>query len=168
MGRPSVSYLMSEKERQAMITTLRFLSATPKSRKALQKKLEAKGFEADLVKKVLGRLETQGLINDRGYALGVFQNLTLRRISGRKRIAFELEKKGVEESLIREVLDRYSPDEERGRALELARQKRERWKLLDRMKRRKKTFDFLLRRGFDYALSREVVAELERGQDPAD
>lgn len=154
---------MDEKQKQALVTSLRLLAATPKSRKALQKKLEERGFPREVVENTLNHLEEQHLLNDRALAQVLFQNFSAHRVSGRRRIAYELKKRGIRSSLVEELLEGYHPEEERLRALELAKLKQERWQKLDRMKRRKKTYDFLVRRGFDFSLAREVINEIETG-----
>lgn len=156
---------MNEQEKQARVTSLRLLAATPKSRKALQKKLEERGFPREVIEKTLDHLEGERLLDDRVLAQALFQNFSTHRISGRRRIAFELEKRGIRRSLVDELLERYRPEDERVQALELARLKRQRWLKLDRLKRRKKTYDFLIRRGFDFSLAREVMDEIERQGD---
>lgn len=156
---PPVS--MNEQEKQALVTSLRLLAATPKSRKVLQKKLDQKGYAEEVVRKTLTQLENQGLLNDRSLAQSLFQTLSSYRGEGRKRIAFEMQKRGIGNDLIQEFLKKYSFDDEHSKALELARDRQERWKRIDRTKRRKKIYDFLCRRGFDFALSREVMSEIE-------
>ena len=151
-----------EQERQAVISSLRILTASPKSRKQLGGKLRQKGFEEKIVEKTLSRLEGEGLLNDRVYAQEVARSFLHIRPSGRKRIAYELKKRGIQDSLIEEVLRTLSLDDERTRAQELAHHQNERWSKLDPIRRRKKIYDFLLRRGFDYSLSREVVETLGR------
>ena len=150
----------NEQERQALVISLRLLAATPKSRKLLQKKLEEKGFREEVIERTLDHLEKQGFLNDRALAQGLLQGFTSRRPSGRKRIAYELKNRGIGGELIEELLEKYPPEEEREKALELAKQKQERWRKLDLQKRRKKTYDLLVRRGFDFSLSREVVSEV--------
>lgn len=151
---------MSEQEKQALITALRFLTASAKSRKTLKQKLEEKGYGEEIVEQALGRLEKQGLLNDRAYAQNLLQAYTTHRASGRRKVAFELEKRGINKKLTREVLESYSPQEEREKALEVAQLKNERWKNLDKMKRRKKLYDFLIRRGFEFDLCRDIVRQV--------
>ncbi len=153
---------MNEQEKQALVTSLRLLAATPKSRKVLQKKLEEKGYPEETVLKTLDQLETQGLLNDRILAQSLFQTLSNYRGEGRKRVAFEMKKRGIGNDLIQELLENYSPEDEHSKALELARERLDRWKGIDRMKRRKKIYDFLCRRGFDFNLSRDVMNEVEK------
>ena len=138
------------------------MAATPKSRRNLQEKLRERGFAQTAIQGALEQLEKQGLLNDRSFAESIFQTYSNHRFSGRRRIAFELEKRGISKPLVREILEKFTPEDEREKALELAKQKQEKWSGLDRLKRRKKIYDFLVRRGFDFTLSRDVVAEVER------
>ncbi len=155
---------MSEQEKQALVTSLRLLAATPKSRKGLAQKLQEKGFSGDIVEGTLNRLEKQGLLNDRSLAQSLLQSYIYHRPSGRRRIAFEMRKRGIKDAVVKELLEKYTPEEEKERALELARARQLRWKRLDEAKRRKKIYDFLVRRGFDFGLSREVAGEVEKEQ----
>lgn len=156
--------LREGQEKQAWVSALRFLTATPKSRRGLKQKLEERGFAREIVEKILGRLEEEKLLDDRLLAQSLFQSFSNCRPSGRQRIRFEMEKRGIGEGLIEELLQKYSPEEEREKALELARDKWGRWQRFDTKKRRKKLYDFLVRRGFDFTVSREVVAKVERGE----
>ena len=153
---------MNGQEKQALVTALRLLAATPKSSKKLREKLAQKGYPREVLDLTLARLEKQGVLNDRGLAQSLCQSFVNYKPSGRKRIAFELEKRGIRTPLIQEVLQGYSPEEERQKALELARTKWARWSRLETAKRRKKVYDFLLRRGFDFSVAREALDEAMR------
>ncbi len=153
---------MSEQEKQAMVTALRLLTATPKSSKKLREKLAEKGYPREVLDLTLEQLEKQGVLNDRALAQSLCRSFINDKPSGRKRIAFELEKRGIRTHLIQEVLEGYSPEEERQKALELARTKWERWPRLAPSKRWKKVYDFLLRRGFDFSVARKALEEVVR------
>jgi len=155
---------IDEQERQALITSLRLLTSTSKSRKALEKRLASKGYLPDVVKRTLDRLEGEGLMNDKVLAQSLFQSFVTQRPSGRKRIAFELKRRGITSDVTQEVLEKYSAEEERRIACELATLKWERWRNLEITRRRKKTYDFLVRRGFDFSLAREVTDGLQHGK----
>lgn len=151
-----------EQEKQAWIVSLRLLTATPKSVKALRDKLTEKGFPDEIVQKTLQKLEGNGLISDRAFAQGIVTRLTQGRPSGARMIGFELKRKGVPAKMREEILEGLNPDEERERAREIAQVKWERFAKLDGDKRKRRVYDFLLRRGFDYQLVRDVVEQLER------
>ena len=152
---------MNEQEKQATITALRLLAATAKSKRRLKQRLREKGYPDEIIEGTLTRLERDGILNDRNFALSVFQTFSNSRVSGRKRIAFEMQKRGVEGKLVEEILGSYGPGEEREKAAELAKIKFDHWQKLEPMARRKKTYDFLIRRGFDFSLSRDIVERLE-------
>lgn len=153
-----------DQEKQALVTSLRLLAATPKTRKALGKKLEEKGFRPEVVSKTLSLLEKQGLMNDRTLAQSLIQSFIYQRPSGKRRITFELERRGIGKALAQELLLQYSPEEERKQALELGQFKWEKSRKVDPLKRRKKVYDFLVRRGFDFAMARDIVVQIERGK----
>ena len=152
---------MNEQEKQATLTAVRLLAATPKSRKRLKQKLEERGFPSEMINIVLNRLEKQGVLNDRNLAASLFQTYSIYRPSGRKRIIFEMGKRGIGERAIDETLENYTAQAEREKALELAKAKAFRWQKLEKIKRQKKIYDFLLRRGFDYGIARAVLEEIE-------
>lgn len=148
-----------------MISSLRILAASPKSRKTLQEKLEAKGYPSVVVQKTLSTLERQGLLNDRVFAQGVLQSYSHYRAAGRKRVAFEMKKKGVLPQTVDEVLQQYRPEDEFAKAVELARDRKERWQKMESAKKKKKLYDFLCRRGFDFGMVRDVLDQVMREKD---
>ena len=150
-----------------MISSLRILAASPKSRKILKEKLEAKGYPDTVVQKTLSNLEEKGFLNDRVFAQGVLQSYSQYRAAGRKRVAFEMKKRGILPPMIDEVLQQYGPEEEFAKAVELVRNKKERWKKLESAKKKKKLYDFLCRRGFDFGMVRDVLDQVMREKDDA-
>ena len=151
-----------EQEKQAWIVSLRLLAATPKSVKALREKLTEKGFPEAIIQKTIGKLESNGLLSDRVFAQNIVARFTQGNPSGNRKISFELKRKGVPEKLREEILGGLAPEDETERARELARGKWERFARLDPEKRKKRTYDFLIRRGFDFQTVRDVVEALER------
>ena len=155
---------MNEQEKQATITALRLLTATPKSKARLKQKLKEKGYPSQVIDGTLSRLEREGLLNDKNFAFSVFQTFSQYRPSGRKRIAFEMKKRGIGEGMIDKILEKFDPESERQAALQLAETKLNRWQKLEPTKWRKKIYDFLIRRGFDFTLAREIVDGIDKGR----
>lgn len=159
---------MSESQKkQAMTTVLRLLAATPKSRTELAGKLKRKGFDGALIKETLDELEEQGIVNDRVYARELTARFTQAKPSGRKKIEFELKRHAVPEKIQEEVLEAITPENETERAREIA---RERWQRMEKqppLKRKKKVYDFLVRRGFDFQITRDIIEELEANTEPS-
>lgn len=155
----------AEQKKQAAVTAMRSLAATPKSRKELSTKLADKGYPADIITETLDNLERQGLLCDKAYA----QNLAARYVhgkpSGKRRIAFEMKRHGVPAAIQQDILDQMDPETERERGRELAQVKWPGLQKLDPQKRRKKIYDFLIRRGFEFDMVRDIVEELENSED---
>ena len=158
----------NEQEKQAWLVSLRLLTATPKSVKELRDKLTAKGFPEPVIQKTLETLESRGILSDRAFAQNIVARFTQGRPSGNRKISFELKRKGVSAKIQEEVLEGLNPDEETERAREMAQMKWERFARLDPEKRKKRVYDFLIRRGFDFQLVRDILEEIESGSKKQD
>lgn len=156
---------MDEQAKQAWAASLRLLAATPKTRKELERKLLDKNFPEEAVQTVLTELETRGLLSDAAYAKNLAIRLTQVKPSGRRKLSFEMKRHGVPAKVQQEILSEMTEEDEAARAKELASHKWEQNAKLERDKRKKKVFDFLLRRGFDFQIARETIEGLEINHD---
>lgn len=157
--------MTESQEKQAWISSLRLLTATPKTRKELKKKLLEKGYPEAVAEKTLDGLEKQGFLSDKAYAKNLVARLTHEKPSGRRKISFEMKRRGVPAKIQEEVLSGITNQEETERAKELATYKWEQAARLEPLKRKKKVFDFLLRRGFDFQIVRDVIEELDTSNE---
>lgn len=152
---------MESQAKQAWLTSLRLLTATPKTRKELEKKLLEKGYPQPIIQETLNRLEEQGLLSDQTYAKNLLSRLTYDKPSGRRKISFEMKRRGVPARIQEELLAAVSVEEETAKASELAQHKWLQGSQLDPEKRKKKVYDFLIRRGFDFQIARDIIERLE-------
>ena len=151
-----------EQTKQAIITALRLLAASPKSGSELRKKLEAKGYATENIEQALGKLRDQGVLDDTLYAKDLVTRLTLGKAAGRHKIAYELKRHGIPQKIQEELLDSLSNEDETERALEQARLKWVGWSQVDPQKRKKRLYDFLIRKGYDFQIAQEVLQKLTR------
>ena len=156
---------MDSQLKQAWISSLRLLEATPKTRKELAKKLLDKSYPESVVEETLLKLESQGLLSDLAYAKDLAVKLTQGKPSGRRKISFEMKRHGVPAKIQEEVLAGITTDDEAERALELAKPKWLSFQRLPEEKRKKRLFDFLMRRGFDYQIVRDVMSQMKIEDD---
>ena len=152
---------MDSQLKQAWISSLRLLEATPKTRRELSKKLLDKGYPEAVVEETLNKLEEQGFLSDLAYAKNLASKLTQGKPSGRRKISFEMKRHGVPARIQEEVLSGLTGEDEAERALELAKPKWLSFQRLAPEKRKKRIFDFLMRRGFDYQIVRDVMSQLK-------
>ena len=129
-------------------SALGFIKLRPRSVAELRGKLEIKGFEAVEIDQTLQWLQEIELLNDRSFTRSWIQ-YRLARPFGFRRIIAELKEKGVSQAVIDEEIQAVRPEtDEAQTAFELAER---RWKKLtgvEPIKRKKRIFDFLVRRGF--------------------
>ncbi|HXF70917.1 MAG TPA: RecX family transcriptional regulator [Thermoflexus sp.] len=150
---------------QAHELALRFLSYRPRSEREVADHLRRKGFDAQTVEAELERLRRVGLVDDRAFAQFWVENRTAFRPRSRRALQAELRRKGIPPAIIQEVLQEASPDE-RSLALRLARDRARRLRGLDPLTFRRRLAGYLIRRGFEGELVREIlhIIEAERGQ----
>ena len=157
-----------EQIKQAMITSLRFLAASPKTKQELRRKLEAKGYPVFAIQAALKNLAEQGILDDLAYAKNLVSRLQNVKGAGKHRIAFELKRKGVHSALQNQILGTLDSDQETQRALELARWKWEQSSKLPLEKRRKRLYDFLIRKGYDFQIAQDVLSRITRKAGPSE
>ena len=150
-----------EKSKQALITALRLLAASPKSQRELRTKLEAKGYPVMAVQFAMNELSGQGVLDDKAYA----KNLTTRLVQGSAADgAGSPSNSSITASGEGSAGRFWGPTESnrRARAPELARSKWPSLSKLEPAKRKKKLFDHLIRKGYDYHVVRDVLETVAR------
>ncbi|HCY77894.1 MAG TPA: hypothetical protein DHV28_18460 [Ignavibacteriales bacterium] len=142
---------------------LSFLARRFHSERELLIKLKSKSYEERLIKIVLSELKQRDFIDDKIFANHFVEEKLKKKLWGKNKIRAALFSKGVSASIIDEVLDEFSIDEEQNdTAFELAVKKYDKLKLRESDKRRlkQKIIAFLLSRGFDYEVSSEAVNKI--------
>lgn len=135
------------------------------SRKELAQKLRRKGFSKDIIEEALAEADAQRLIDDRAFAESFVRRRLRQTQLGARKLQAELYQKGVSRSIVKQALSNAENDDE-----SLCRAAAEKkWKTLqkesDAQKRRRKLFDFLLRRGFEWDVIQRATATLLRASD---
>ncbi|MEM1125288.1 MAG: RecX family transcriptional regulator [Bacteroidota bacterium] len=162
--------LAADQYHLARARALHFLAHRGRTEEEVRRKLRQVGFGEAVTEQTLDRLRELGYLNDAAYARAYTQARYRSRGYGPRRIRDELRRRGVSAPLIDEALAELA---EQADPLEAARRHaRRRWRRLvhepDAYKRRRKLSDFLVRRGFEYDVIRQLVEELERDDDLCD
>jgi|GEM_PF-343793 len=155
-------------EAQAKDVCLRMLSDRARSRAELADKLAAKGFTPEIAERALDRLAEVGLIDDAAFAEQWVHSRHTFSGKGKKVLAQELRRKGVDPEDAAPALDAISGDDERARAVDLVRQKlRTLPSNLDRDRATRRLVGMLARRGYNPSTAYSVVtAELATADLP--
>ena len=144
-------------EAQAKDACLRLLTDRARSRSELETKLSGRGFEPEIITKVLDRLEEIGLIDDADFANQWVHSRHTYSGKGKRALAVELRLKGIDQDVASEALSQIDPEDERERAAELVRRKLKNKPVDDRDKVTRRLVSMLARKGYSAGMSYEVV-----------
>jgi regulatory protein len=162
-----ITRLFADDDRlRARAQALAYPSTRARTRREVATRLHDGGIPEDVADEVLDWLAARGLLDDAAYAGQYAESRRLGQGYGPERVRQELRRRGVDAETARAAVEeRYDEDE----TLAMARAQAERrWPGLarepDPRKRRKKLFDFLVRRGFSFDTARRAV-EAVSGED---
>jgi regulatory protein len=154
--------MTADKETEkAKNAALRLLGGRSYTRRELVGKLRDRGFGGQAIQDALCRLARVGLVDDRTFARNWAQQQMRRRPVGRSRLFRELTRRGVEQTVVDDVLDEiFAEVDPNVVALGLLRSRRHRYEGLDRVKALSRMYGFLVRRGFEGPVSRGASEEM--------
>ena len=143
----------------AKASALNGIASRARTAKEVSDALARKGFAEAIIQDTVADLERLGLIDDDAYARAFVQGRFSARGYGPARLRQDLQRKGVARAAIEAALDELTEAEDLGDAAR--EQAAKKWRALaseeDLRKRKKKTMDFLGRRGFGVDSARSAV-----------
>ena len=142
-----------------------FLKFRPRSRFEIESFLKRKKASEVVKNQVIEKLENLNLINDKEFARWFIDQRQQFRPRGKMLLTLELRQKGISPEVIAEALTTIDASSQTEKAIELLERKINLWREKDIRVLRKKAQDFLLRRGFSYAVVRDAVQKvIDRGE----
>lgn len=137
----------------------RFLGIRLHSEKELQRKLLSKKYDKDIVASVLKELKDNNYLDDELFAREYSDERINKKSIGPNRVRLELKSKGVASEVIDRIMQDKagSPDSESAYQLVQKKLQSSKYKDLDKRKLSQKLYAFLLSRGFDFDVIKEVV-----------
>jgi len=154
-----IAVLQADDAREvAMQKALRFLGYRPRSLQEVRANLEKHEIPEAVIDATLKRLQENGLLNDKEFAQAWVENRNMFRPRSRRALSMELRRKGLDDELVRDVLDE-NVDED-ALALEAARKYARKVQGLEWQDFRQKLGGFLGRRGFSYGVTAQVLREI--------
>jgi regulatory protein len=147
-------------ESVARAIALRKLTSKARTRQELDRALHAKNVPQGVIDAVLDRLQEVGLVDDASYAEGWVSSRQRRRHLSRSLLRRELQAKGVDHSHIDRALDHVDRDTELSSARDLVERKHAAMNGLSRDVQYRRLAGMLSRRGFDTAITTQVLADV--------
>ena len=160
---PAAGDDFDKRAEQARAVCLRLLTSRARTRAELEAQLAKRGYPDDVSAAVLDRLTQVGLVDDEDFAEQWVRSRRLNAGKGKRALAAELRKKGVDGEVIDAALADIDADAERTRAEQLVRDKLRREKLGDPGDRDaenkviRRLVGMLARRGYSQSLAVDVV-----------
>ncbi|GIX06002.1 MAG: regulatory protein RecX [Candidatus Poribacteria bacterium] len=159
--------IRAEDERiRAKSAALDLLRLRPFTRREIEERLRRKGFGPAAVDYAIAELQRLELISDERFAQAYVSERMRNRPRGRRALRWELHRRGVDQETIDRVLRVLTVADEREAARRAAQRQARQYRTLPQEVARRRMYHFLLRRGFEYEVVREVLQELFPDEEP--
>lgn len=146
-----------KKPSQPLEYALRLLAQRAYSQKKLTEKLESREVGAEGIKRVIDKLKELGYIDDSKFAKDFVENSQNIRLSGKRKIYWQLIKKGISKEVVEDAISTSYMEDNEGVAVSVLIKKYARNipknKLYERLVRR------LISRGYNYQVVKKEVAK---------
>lgn len=153
---------------RAITAALHLLAHRGRSEHELRDRLRRKGYMQPAIDRAIERVFEWGYLDDDQFAATWVEQRSIGRPRSRKALAWELKQKGVDRDIVERTVDDADIDElADARRLASDKWRKDRSQPLDR--RRRRTGNYLARRGYGWNIARQVIDELveldSAGQD---
>jgi regulatory protein len=144
----------------AKTLAFRYLKIRERSVEEMREKLTFKNVPKAIIDLTIEYLIDKKFLDDRSFAKNLFRYRQARPF-GPQRIRLELRQKGIDEELIvQELGEAFEGFDQQEVITELASRRASRYRDVDPIKRKKKVFDFLARRGFSLDMIKRAIKSI--------
>jgi len=150
--------------KRTMERAVRLLAAKPRSVGELRERLLEKNWtNAEIVEKVLQKLEEYKFVNDEQFAHDFAASKLRQKPVGKRRLQQSLQQKQLDKETVEHALEQVYEETPEADLVEEAIKKRIRLKgLPENRDDTKKFYDYLMRQGFSYGLISDKMREIAR------
>lgn len=141
------------------------LSYRARTEKEVRDRLTRAGFEADIVDEVIVKLYDLNFLDDQDFAAKFVKHRMNSRPVGRRVLAWEMRRKGLDAEIVAEATEAMDDETEREAARTAAQSRISKLGGMDRREARQRLGGFLQRRGFAWDTIRYVMDELLPSDD---
>lgn len=143
---------------QARLRALDLIAYRPRSVREVQRRLKRAGADDAAIAAVVERLKEAGLLDDDAFSRAWVDSRMRTSPRSKRMIAWELRQKGVNSADIEAALEEVDEEDAAYRA---AMQRLPKLQGLAPMERKRKLYDHLARKGFDYETIERAVQQVE-------
>ena len=135
------------------------LTGQPRTRAELADLLAEREIPDEVAEEVLDRFSEVGLIDDAAFANAWVESRHRGRGLGKRALAQELRRRGVDDELARDALDELDPEQEEETARTLVRRKLRSMRSLEREVAMRRLLGMLARKGYPGGLAMTIVKQ---------
>lgn len=135
------------------------LAGQPRTRAELADVLAEREIPDEVADEVLDRFTEVGLIDDAAFANAWVESRHRGRGLGKRALAQELRRRGVDEDLARDALEELEPEQEEETARQLVRRKLRSMRSLERQVAMRRLLGMLARKGYPGGMAMSIVKE---------
>jgi len=150
--------------KKAVFLVLQKLSYRPRSSSEITEYLKEKSYDEPIIREVIDHLARIGYVNDVEFADYWVEGRRKRKPIGHLALKRELEEKGLSEDLVEKIIEKEKgSSDEYGAARQVAMDRIKKMGDIDKRKAKKRVYDYLLRRGFEFDTVYKVLDEVFKG-----
>ena len=143
-----------------------FLSYKPRTEKDVRKKLKEKKISTENIDKIVSFMKQFKYLDDSTFAIQYLEAKLARKPEGKRLIAMKLAGKGVDKEIIGGIIDaKYNEETEISKARELLEKYYKKVKAKSEVDRKRKCYQHLLSKGFDYEIINNAFREFVTSQE---
>jgi len=147
--------------KQALKVSYQLLSYRPRSVYEIRAKLKEKDCAPEVIDRVIEHLKKHRYLNDKDFARFWVEAKMKVKPVGSLLLKRDLKQKGLDEALVEETVKGSQADyDEFEVALNLAKRRLNYYGKIHKLKAKKRIYDYLIRRGFKFDITRNVLGEL--------
>jgi regulatory protein len=162
LGSAALEALAEKDRRQRCFNSAaRFLAYRPRSESEMRQRLARHGFDAAVIEKTLEKLKDAGFVNDSEFARFWVENREALRPRSIRLTRMELKQKGIDADIIEQAVNEIDESDSAYRA---AQSRIRRLADLDYNGFRLRLGQYLVRRGFNYAIIKEITEKVWKEQ----
>jgi len=155
-----LAWMQERGYRFALDTAVAYLAARPRTAHEIDARLEQAGYDETSRERVVARLTREGYLNDAEFAQRWAQSRNSKAL-GTRRIAIELQQKGVDRDTIASALSQVDEEEQLRAATAHAQKLLARTRGKDERDVRRKVQAALARRGYDWSIVNDAMEQAE-------
>jgi regulatory protein len=140
--------------------SLDFLAYRIRSEKEIITKLKSKKISPEIIEKTINHLNKLGLINDYEFGLQLASEKIKNKFLSKRALMQKLAEKGISKKTSEEIISSLlNSEREMQLAKEVYKKLKPRLKGLDKIKKKKKIYETLMRKGFELEIIQNIINE---------